>query len=109
MARLIDADDLIRHAKETKITAIFPNYTEFSSETGNAIGMYGQYWKTLLEDAPTIEPKQEWISVRDRLPEKGKSVLVYWDDGFDIGEYVGGEVGDDVYWMPLPEPPKEGE
>lgn len=53
------------------------------------------------------EQKQEWISVKDRLPEKGKSVLVYWDDGFDIGAYVGGEVGDDVYWMPLPEPPKE--
>lgn len=63
-----------------------------------------------INTMPTIDPvKQEWISVKDGLPEKGKSVLVYWDDGFDIGEYVGGEVGDDVYWMPLPEPPKEGE
>lgn len=57
-----------------------------------------------------LEPKQEWVRAKDRLPEKGKSVLVYWDDGFDIGEYVGGEVGDDIYWMPLPEPPeREGE
>ena len=65
MARLIDADDLIRHAEETEITAIFPNYTELSSETRNAIGMYGQYWKTLLTDAPTIEAEPvkrgEWI------------------------------------------------
>lgn len=65
-----------------------------------------------MRKQPTIEAepvKQGWISVKDRLPEKGKSVLVYWDDGFDIGEYVGGEVGDNIYWMPLPEPPKEEE
>ena len=62
-----------------------------------------------MRNQPTIEPKQEWISVKDRLPEKDEEVLVYWDDGFEIGRYVGGEVGENIYWMPLPEPPKEGE
>lgn len=70
MARAVDADELIRHAEETKITAIFPNYTEFSPETRNAIGMYGQYWKTLLEDAPTIEAEPvkhgKWVIAKDK-------------------------------------------
>lgn len=90
MARAIDGDLLVDYIRkidmpfETKTTVI-----------------------CTVNTMPTIDTvKQEWISVKDRLPEKGKSVLVYWDDGFDIGEYVGGEVGYDIYWMPLPEPPE---
>ena len=63
----------------------------------------------------------EWISVKERLPEDRKPVLVYTGGGFickaywfntndsiewisfvnfeDIEEYV-------THWMPLPEPPK---
>ena len=63
-----------------------------------------------MRNQPTIEPKQEWISAKVRPPKVGEEVLVYWDDGFEIGSYTGGEVGDDIYWMPLPEPPeREGE
>lgn len=94
MARLIDADALDAHSLPMDMGGciLIDDVTE------------------MIANAPTIEPvKQGWISVKDRLPEKGKSVLVYWDDGFDIGEYVGGEVGDDVYWMPLPEPPKNAQ
>ena len=94
MARLIDADAI------TKNTIV-----DFVGENGGFISHGDVLW--LISKQPTIEAKQEWVSVKDRLPEKGKRVLVYWDDGFDIGEYVGGEVGDDVYWMPLPEPPEK--
>ena len=61
---------------------------------------------------------QEWISVKDRLPESGKeSVLIAlrWGE-VDIGwcedgrwrsefvsEYEDGEV---THWMPIPQPPK---
>ena len=75
----------------------------------------------------------DWISVKDRLPESGSTVLVLWDDKY---LYNGNEihnrriqtaiccnenvdtkcfVADDTYytevinvthWMPLPEPPK---
>ena len=72
-----------------------------------------------------VQPVNQWISVKDRLPEIGKSVLVYYpkwdgdeiqvakleDDGmmFDIcGEFNIG-TGVITHWMPLPKPPKDGE
>lgn len=56
---------------------------------------------------------QEWISVKDRLPEKNTTVLASTDngivfqrlyayDGWDLWE--GNEVNV-THWMPLPEPP----
>lgn len=74
-------------------------------------------------DRGEIQPAPQWISVKERLPEIGRSVLIYypkWDgdeiqvaklegDGmmFDIcGEFNIG-TGVVTHWMPLPEPPKE--
>lgn len=74
-----------------------------------------------LDDAPTIGG---WISVKDRLPEIGTSIL-YCAFGRSVGEgtyqgfdgnhhvwnmyAVSGTHWDDevTHWMPLPEPPKE--
>lgn len=60
-----------------------------------------------------------WISVEDRLPEncvevllyykKGHLSMGYWDD--DLCEWDGmtdEKIVSPDYWMPLPEPPKEG-
>lgn len=72
-----------------------------------------------------VQPVNQWISVKERLPEIEKSVLIYypkWDgdeiqvaklegDGmmFDIcGEFNIG-TGVITHWMPLPEPPKDGD
>jgi hypothetical protein len=63
----------------------------------------------------------EWISVKDRLPEKMVMVLIYDKYGFSIDRMVnktptGWPVfdGDEfqhnldvTHWMPLPEPPKQ--
>lgn len=62
----------------------------------------------------------EWISVKDRLPEEDRKVLVWADNRFSIaeiydkdmltGEPVWSYTGigcDPLYWMPLPEPPDE--
>ena len=75
--------------------------------------------------AADVQPVDRWISVKDKLPEIGKSVLIYYpkwdgdeiqvakleDDGmmFDIcGEFNVG-TGVITHWMPLPEPPKDGD
>lgn len=63
----------------------------------------------------------EWISVKERLPEAGERVLA--TDGYFVGEFFLNMRGqwlrydisgcllvaslDILYWMPLPEPPKE--
>lgn len=56
---------------------------------------------------------QEWISVKDRLPESFKHVLVfrngdikidyYEEFGWFAHDYNGGKA---THWMPLPEPAK---
>ena len=55
----------------------------------------------------------DWISVDDRLPEKGDLVNIVKGGavvcGFYDGEWwdINGRRGGDVtHWMPLPEPPK---
>ena len=53
---------------------------------------------------------QQWISVKDRLPEIGKEILWYHEPG---GEFSVGLLHHNVeqpfftHWQPLPEPPKE--
>ena len=73
MARAVDADDVIRTAKGISMTELFPNWKELSSETRNAIGVYGQFWKTLLEDIPTIEAEPvkhgKWEEMRNAYGE----------------------------------------
>ena len=60
----------------------------------------------LIDNGVTV---QEWIPVKDRLPDVGKFVLIYneingvrldYHDGATFGYY------DVTHWMPLPEPPK---
>ena len=119
MARAIDAEELLVY--------LHCRMGQFPCDE------YGLY---LLADVaeyvakmPTIEAepvKQEWISVKDRLPERDQKVLVY-DAGdeteihvYHLREDLDGLYWDDesgwavdfenvTHWMPLPEPPKEGE
>ena len=75
------------------------------------------------ENAPTLTPPNEWVSVDEKLPEPGERVLAT-DCGF-VGEFYINERGqwqrynvnchallmalDILYWMPLPAPPKKEE
>ena len=75
--------------------------------------------------AADVQPVDRWISVKDRLPESGKSVLIYypyWDGDeiqvakleydemmFDVCGEFNIRVGAVTHWMPLPEPPKDGD
>ena len=76
-----------------------------------------------IEDAPAadVAPVRRWIPVTERLPECGKRVLA--TDGGFVGEFYINKRGqwkrynvndysllmalDILFWMPLPEPPKE--
>ena len=56
---------------------------------------------------------QEWISVKDRLPEQGREVIAYsggvlkptvfacqfWNQNYDGWARI-------THWMPMPQPPK---
>lgn len=60
-----------------------------------------------------------WISVEERLPEKGNVVLAIWHGEIEIARYTPHRLGwynfttryDSpnavTHWMPLPKPPKE--
>ena len=62
----------------------------------------------------------EWISVKDRLPEKEGRYLIYDGDRVDAADYIynSGPIWLDTaegyynykptHWMPLPEPPRKG-
>lgn len=79
-----------------------------------------------IYNAPTIEPKQEWIPCSERLPEENKKeylVFLYgvsskngwcqvlnYEDGWNCSNGdKSNEIKDVVAWMPLPEPYKERE
>ena len=74
-----------------------------------------------------VQPVDRWISVDDKLPDSDTTVLIWYtaDSLFGrFGDYgvthyressgwsKASLIGDNqaiFYWMPLPEPPKEGE
>ena len=66
----------------------------------------------LIDEQPIVN---DWISVKDRMPEENVPVLVWDSQGFafiDIHESGKWRIGTPHYavithWMPLPEPPKE--
>ena len=74
-----------------------------------------------LDSAPTVDTElvQQWISVKDRLPEVGKVVLAFGTRSATTGMFQGINKRNDLWWwkghtikhvshwMPLPEPPKE--
>ena len=68
----------------------------------------------------TDEIKNGWISVKDRLPDEGIDVLMWFEQNMTVGfrlecdwcAYADGGYytscdSKPTHWMPLPEPPKE--
>ena len=118
MARLIDADKLtetINKALET------PCYNAYQDGYDAALNTLLDY----IADMPTAPTYGQWVSVKDRLPEEQKEVLIYLPEYDSVemaalftipsmnlreweqneGAYMLDEVS---YWMPLPEPPEAG-
>ena len=71
----------------------------------------------LLEQFKTLFP--QWISVKDRLPKKDEEVLIFYEwtgpsSGTIYREITLSTIDEvfrqtyrPLYWMPIPEPPKE--
>ena len=109
MARAIDKDYLLKHKRKVRFFGIGPD----DESWGYAVPA------EIIENAPTLTPPNEWVSVYDRLPEPGERVLAT-DCGF-VGEFYINKRGkwqrynvncsellmalDILYWMPLPAPP----
>lgn len=104
------ADGLIAHGVTVRDNAEITD--ELLKQLRNAPPM-------VLHEEPTIEVVQEWISVKDRLPENDTRVLVYLNieklDAytytiFDTDRMLDGKwIRWNTYithWMPLPQPPK---
>jgi hypothetical protein len=70
--RWIDADALLAKCIERQKNR--PGYYErgwSDNFLNDALEPSTEWWcvEQMIEDAPTVEPKLEWISVKDRLPE----------------------------------------
>ena len=107
--RLIDANGILR--------SIDVNGSAYDGSEYQAYKAGVEYVRSLIEDAPAINPEfmrpeEEWISVKDRLPEKDEYVLCFCNigDGFQAifnftkeRKFNGTAV---THWMPLPKPPE---
>lgn len=108
MARAIDADAVLDRY-----------YAEFEKQD-ICDGSQDRDWlMRCIEEAPTITPPNEWVSVEEKLPEDNTQVLM-WSARWKIAEagsyynqhfWVYSEIGDGyiadniTHWMPLPAPP----
>lgn len=70
-----------------------------------------------IDNAPTVDAAPEWVSVKDRLPDKAGWYLVFRtkhthaETAFFKGKTfpLDNHYGTITHWMPLPEPPEEKE
>ena len=76
-----------------------------------------EMYKYLKENEELVSSCQTWVSVKERMPEHGESVLMWGETYFPRTGmfYVNHFRSDGVsvtwvtHWMPLPEPPKSKE
>lgn len=119
--RLIDADKLLQELRKMEVFSL-----DGKDLFGGAarIAVFGR-----IGEQPTITSQNQWISVKDRLPEDEKPVLAYYgfyhdDSNEDLGARYIGTLTYFTYdpephwqhestglfvthWMPLPKPPEE--
>ena len=88
----------------------------------NSVGGCARHWAEVIADGLIAHgvTVQEWISVKDRLPEAWKQVLIYSRHDFcESAVYIGVpgkwrvtwnhemlDADSVTHWMQLPEPPK---
>lgn len=108
MARAIDADAVLDRY-----------YAEFEKQD-ICDGSQDRDWlMRCIEEAPTITPPNEWVSVEEKLPEDNTQVLmwsarwkiaeagIYYNQHFWVYSEIGdGYIADNItHWMPVSSPP----
>ena len=69
------------------------------------------------EEIEQLGKEKEWISVKDRLPQEGRAILIYTDYGKQATAYLSDNLfidwmrpqhsyGSVTHWMPVPNPPE---
>lgn len=119
-------DYISREAVLSKCTDIWDNADE-TTQTGvdtiNTIDKITDFIESL--PAADVQPVDKWIRVKNKFPNDRERVIVCTVDGrvfemkFDKRRECWGRLGNDgmlwyskyfvTYWMPLPEPPKDGD
>lgn len=122
--RPIDGNDFMR---QLTLDTSKGHYGEFMD--GSEVAYTSREIAKFVEDMPTLTLPNEWVSVEERLPPEHEPVLCIvngkpkpnitleeayqlgsWNkaDGWIIDEYLDWEDAVVLWWMPLPDPPKEG-
>ncbi|MDD6642708.1 MAG: DUF551 domain-containing protein [Firmicutes bacterium] len=116
--RMIDAEKMAVEESEAYIFAQSQIKDELTRSVNAVVHTKIQ---RLIADTPTVDAaevmRDQWISVKDRLPETEDEVLVLTmskngninvDKGyFANGRFVHRGRAEVTHWMPLPEPPEE--
>ena len=111
MARMIDADRLLRELTALSHGQVWPGWTYDGI-------------RLLIERQPTLTQPNKWVSVKDKLPTDEHPVLVFMGYADTMTGYIttslyfcfdenphwqwDGLVRDEqrtLFWMPLPAPP----
>ena len=116
LIRVGDIKSIFERYRNTLYSASYFSAIEKSSIRGVLDVLIGEIYETSTIEQPT------WISCEERLPAESGYYLVVYRDKFDGSKLVSidfytkctaGEWWDNdfgrtaIYWMPLPEPPKE--
>ena len=128
MAQYKDTDVILRQLDEFYIAAIVQqkhdDVPEDHKKHWKGVQSGINYARNTIIEAPTVDvaPKLEWISIKDRLPEKFTDVLCLYpsknhgsnividymesDRGYFAEQF---KYGEPTHWMSLPIPPTEKE
>lgn len=111
--KLIDLDQLLKYPLRRESALCDEEHAD--PHFLNGVESVLEWAQTL----PTLTPPNEWISVKERLPEGHMQVLMwsarwkiaeagsYWNKHFWVYSEIGdGYIAENItHWMPLPAPP----